>query len=187
MALAVKRDARMGVAEYRRWVALRPDAERRDLLAGAPVLRAPSRARLQAAVANLIRRRGDLADRKGCRARPGLAIPSAAMDDVAPIPDGVVRCGPPLADGHAEDPRRVAEVRAPSTLGFGRGREFDRYRTVPGLGIPLMVYADEPRVEVWRREAEDRTVRAPGPDGTVVLAERDGAIPGRDISRGLAV
>ena len=41
MALAVKRDARMSVAAYRRWVEPRPDAERWELLDGEPVLTSP--------------------------------------------------------------------------------------------------------------------------------------------------
>ncbi|MCJ2089844.1 Uma2 family endonuclease [Methylobacterium sp. E-005] len=185
MALAVKRDARMNVAAYRRWVEPRPDEERWELLDGKPVLMAPPRERHQAIVANLIRRIGDLADGKGCRAMPGLAILSDAMDDFAPIPDVVVRCGPPLPDGYAADPLLVAEVLSPSTVSLDRGRKFDFYRTVPSLKVLLIVYSDEARVEVWRREAEDWGGTAVGLDGIVALPELDGAVPVRDIYRGL--
>ena len=185
MALAVKRDARMNVAGYRRWVEPRPDEERWELLDGEPVLLAPLRERHPAIVANLIRRIGDLADGRGCRAMPGLAILSDAMDDFAPIPDVVVRCGPPLPDGYAADPLLVAEVLSPSTVSLDRGRKFDFYRTVPSLKVLLIVYSDEARVEVWRREAEDWGGTAVGLDGTVALPELDGAVPVRDIYRGL--
>ncbi|MBE7244821.1 MAG: Uma2 family endonuclease [Actinomycetospora chiangmaiensis] len=187
MALAVKRTAGMDVPGFRLWVASRPEHERWELLDGEPVLMAPPRERHQAIVANLIRRIGDLADGKGCRAMPGLAILSDAMDDFAPIPDVVVRCGPPLPDGYAADPLLVAEVLSPSTMSLDRGRKIDFYRTVPSLKVLLIVYSDETRVEVWRREAGDWSVAALGLDGTVMLPELDGTVPVRDIYRGLTV
>lgn len=187
MALAARRDTRMSMHAFRLWAEGRPEHERWELLDGEPVLMSPQRERHQAIVSNLIRRIGDLADGRGCRALPGLAILSAARDDFAPIPDVVVRCGPPLPDGYAEDPLLVAEVLSPSTMSLDRGRKIDFYRTVPSLRVLLIVYSDEVRVEVWRREAEDWTVQALGPEGSVALPELDGAVPVRDIYRGLAI
>ena len=117
---------------------------------------------------------------------PGLAILSAAMDDFAPIPDVVVRCGPPLPEGYAADPLLVAEVLSPSTMSLDRGRKIDFYRTVPSLAVLLIVYSDEARVEVWRRAGDAWSVAALGLDGTVSLPELDGAVPVRDLYRGLA-
>lgn len=186
MALAVKRDARMSVAEYRRWLEPRPDGERWELLDGAPVLMAPPRERHQRIVMNLAGRLDSLAEPRGCRAMPGFAILSAAMDDFAPVPDVVVRCGAPLPDGHAEDPLLVAEVLSPSTMSLDRGRKIDFYQTVPSLAALLIVYSDEARVEVWRRAETDWTVAALGLDDAVMLPELDGAVPVRDIYRGLS-
>ncbi|MDP4006871.1 Uma2 family endonuclease [Methylobacterium sp. NEAU K] len=174
MALAVKRDARMGVAEYRRWLEARPDEEPRELLDGEPVPRSPPREGHQAIVANLIRRIGDFADGTGWRAMPGLGIPSAARDDVAPVREVVVPSGPPLPDAHAEDPRRVAEVLSPSTMSLDGGLKIDFYRAVPSLRVLPIICSDE----VWRRGADDWTMHAPG---------LDGAVPVRDIYRGLAI
>jgi Uma2 family endonuclease len=96
---------------------------------------------------------------------PGLAILSAAMDDFAPVPDVVVRCGAPLPDGYAEDPLLVAEVLSPSTMSLDRGRKIDFYRTVPSLAVLLIVYSDEARVRyggartrigAWRRSGSTR-------------------------------
>jgi Uma2 family endonuclease len=185
MAWAVKRDARMSVAEYKRWLEPRPDGERWELLDGAPVLMAPPRERHQRIVMNLAGRLDALAEPRGCRALPGLAILSAAMDDFAPVPDVVVRCGPPLPDGYADDPLLVAEVLSPSTMSLDRGRKIDFYRTVPSLAVLLIVYADEERVEVWRRADAEWSVAALGPDEAVTLPELDGAVPVRDIYRGL--
>ena len=185
MPLAATRDARMSVSEFRLWAEPWPDDERWELLDGEPVLTVPPKERHQIIVSNLVRRLGDLADARGCRALPGLGILSAAMDDFAPIPDVVVRCGPPLPDGYAPDPILVAEVLSPSTMSRDRGRKTDFYRTVPSLRTFLIVYADEVRVEVWRREAADWSVEALGPEGTVTLPDLDGDVPLREIYRGL--
>ena len=187
MALAARHDARMRVAEFRHWADSRPEAERWELLDGEPVLMSPPRERHQAIVANLVRRIGDLADGKGCRALPGLGIVSTEQDDFVPIPDVVVRCGPPLPDGYAADPVLVAEVLSPSTMSLDRGRKIEFYRTVASLQVLLIVYSDEVRVEVWRRRGDDWTVQALGSDGSVALPELDGAVPVRDIYRGLAI
>ncbi|SFI97736.1 Uma2 family endonuclease [Methylobacterium brachiatum] len=186
MALAAKRDTRMGFAAFRRWAEDRPDEERWELLDGEPVLMSPPRERHQRIVMNLAGRLDALAEPRGCRAMPGLGIVSAEQDDFVPIPDVVVRCGPPLPDGYAEDPLLVAEVLSPSTMSLDRGRKIDFYRTVPSLRVLLIVYSDELRVEVWRRGASDWTVQALGPGGSVALPELDGTVPVSDIYRGLA-
>ncbi len=176
MALAARRDARMGVAEYRVWVEARPDAERWELLDGQPVLMAPASERHQTIVYNLLRRIGDLADARGCRALPGLAILSTAMDDFAPIPDLVVRCGPPLADGYASDPLLIAEVLSPATLVKDRGLKVDFYLSVPSLQSFLIVYQREPRIELWRR-VEGWEMQALGPGDVIDLPELGGQVP----------
>lgn len=186
MALAAKREARMDVAEFRHWAESRPDGERWELLDGDPVLMAPPRERHQRIVMNLAGRLDALAEPRGCRAMPGLGILSAVQDDFVPIPAVVVRCGPSLPDGYAEDPLLVAEVLSPSTMSLDRGRKIDFYRTVPSLQVLLIVYSDEVRVEVWRRRGDDWSVQALGPDGSVALLELDGAVPVPDIYRGLA-
>lgn len=185
MPLAARRDARMSVSEFRLWAEPRPDDERWELLDGEPVLMAPPRERHQRIVTNLIRRIDALAELRGCSAMPGLGILSAAMDDFAPIPDVVVRCGPPVPDGYAADPILVAEVLSPSTMSRDRGRKTDFYRTVPSLTTFLIVYADEARVEVWRRSGSEWSVEALGPEGTVMLPDLDGDVPLREIYRGL--
>ncbi len=186
MALAVKREARMSVAEYRRWVEPRPEEERWELLVGEPVRRAPPSARHQRLVLTVAQRLDAMAQERGCGADPGLAILSAALDDAAPIPDVVVPCGPPLPDGYPSDPLLVAEVLSPSTMSLDRGRKIDFCRTVPGLAVLLIVYSDEARGELWRRDAADGSVTALGLEGTVTLPELDGAVPVRDIYRGLS-
>ncbi|MCJ2083621.1 Uma2 family endonuclease [Methylobacterium sp. J-090] len=181
MAVAARRETRMSVAEYRLWVEDRPDCERWELIDGEPLLMSPPRERHQAIVARIIRQLGDLADRKGCRALPGLAVLSAAMDDFAPIPDAVVRCGPLLPDGYSSDPILVAEVLSPSTMSLDRGRKTDFYRSVPSLHRFLLVSQDEVRIEVWRRAAEGWDIDILYGDGVLDLPELGGSVAVRDL------
>ena len=180
MALAARRDARMSVAEYQVWVESRPDEERWELLDGEPVLVSPPQHRHQRLVYNLLHRVGDLADARGCEALPGLAILSEAMDDFAPIPDVVVRCGPPLPSGYARDPVLIAEVLSPSTMANDRGRKVDFYLTVPSLRTFLIVYQNEVRIEVWQRD-RDWEMQVFGQADRIALPELDGDLAVSDI------
>ncbi|CAO4152252.1 Uma2 family endonuclease [Methylorubrum aminovorans] len=173
MALALRRDPGMGLAEYQAWVADRPDEERWGLFDGEPVPMAPQSERHQQIVANLVRHLRPFGRDRGRRAIPGIAVLSDSMDTFAPIPNVVVRCGPPLRDGYARDPVLVAEVL--STMSRDRGRKTDFYRTIASLKAFLIVYQDEPRVEVWRRGSDTGwTFEACGLDGTVSLPELGG-------------
>ena len=179
MALAVKRDARMRVAEYRRWLEPRPDEERWELLDGEAVLMAPPSARHQRIVTNLLKHLDTLAERRGCGAYPGLAILSAALDDYAPYPDVVVHCGPVPPTGYVDDPLVIVEVLSPGTMINDRGRKLAFYSTVPSLQSLLIAYQDEARIEVWRRDA-GWTMRVAGPGESIALPELGGALPVRD-------
>ncbi|WP_430912990.1 Uma2 family endonuclease [Methylobacterium sp. sgz302541] len=187
MAVAARRETRMSLPDYRDWAETRPDHERWELLDGEPVLMSPPSERHQIVVANLIRRLGDLADTKGCRVVPGIAVLSAAMNDFAPVPDVVVRCGPPLPDGYASDPVLVAEVLSPSTMSLDRGRKTDFYRSIESLKAFLIVYQDEPRVEVWRRgEGTAWRKQALGLDGVLDLPEIGGDLTVASVFAGIA-
>ena len=187
MAVALRRESRMSVPEYRDWLDARPEQERWELLGGEPRLEAPPSERHQRIVANLIRHLGNLADPRGCFAVPGIAVLSEAMDDFAPIPDVVIRCGPPLPDGYASDPVIVAEVLAPSTISVDRGRKTDFYRALPSLRAFLIVYEDEERVELWFRESKTGWSMQPlGPLNSLTLPSFEGALRVASIYAGLA-
>ncbi len=134
MALALRRNPPMRVADFLAMIRDRPDEERWELLDGEPVLMAPPSERHQQIVSNLIRRIAPLAEKLGCRALPGLGLRNDFVDDVAPIPDLVVRCGPLLPDGYARDPLVVAEVLSPSTLNNDRGRKAEFYQGLQPSG-----------------------------------------------------
>ncbi|MGX5775217.1 Uma2 family endonuclease [Methylorubrum zatmanii] len=181
MALALRRDPGMRVAEYQAWVADRPDEERWELIDGEPLLMAPQSERHQLIVANLIRHLRPLGRDRACRAIPGIAVLSDTMDTFAPIPDVVVRCGPPLKDGYARDPILVAEVLSPSTMSRDRGLKTDFYLGIASLRVFLIVYQDEPRVEVWRRGSEGWSFGAHTVGDVVELPEPGGRLAVADI------
>ena len=182
MALAVRRDPGMGVAEYQVWVADRPDEERWELIDGEPVLMSPPSERHQTIVASLIRHLAPVGRDTQCRAIPGIAALSDTMDTFAPIPDVMVRCGPMLKDGYARDPVLVAEVLSPSTMSRDRGRKTDFYRSIASLQVFLIVYQDEPRVEAWRRDADGNWMKqVRGPGETIDLPELGGRLAVADI------
>ena len=175
MALALRRDPGMRVAEYQVWAVDRPDEERWELFDGEPAPMAPQRERHQQIVLNLARKLSDPARDRGCRAVPGIAVLSDSMDTFAPIPDVVVRCGPMLNDGYARDPILLAEVLSPSTMSRDRGRKTDFYRSIASLKHFMAVYQDEPRVEMWRRGPDAGwTFEAHGPRAAIGLPELGG-------------
>lgn len=75
-------------------------------------------------------------------------------------PNVVVVCGAPeFADAAHLDtllnPTLLVEVLSPSTEAYDRGRKSAGYRTLPSLQAYLLVSQDEPRVELFAREAGD--------------------------------
>jgi Uma2 family endonuclease len=159
MNLAARRSQRLSAADFIEMIRPYPDEERWELLDGEPVLMAPQSERHQTLVANLLRALGPAADARDCRILPGLGILNDAVDDYAPIPDLVVRCGPPLPGGYAKDPVLIAEVLSPTTRNNDRGRKADFYETLPTLRTFMIVHQDEVRIEAWQREGEAWRVR----------------------------
>ena len=74
-------------------------------------------------------------------------------DDMATIPDIVVRCGPRRDRNFVTDPLVVVEVLSRSTMQQDRGVKFDFYRSLPSLQHIVLVYQDQMRVEHFRRGA----------------------------------
>ncbi|BCM86628.1 Uma2 family endonuclease [Methylobacterium indicum] len=178
MSLALRRAPRMRVADFIAMIRDRPDEERWELLDGEAVLMAPPGERHQQIVMNLGRQLATLAEKLGCRALPGLGLRNDFIDDYAPIPDLVVRCGPLLPDGYARDPLIVAEVLSPSTMNNDRGRKAAFYQGLQTLRAYLIVYQDEARVEVWSRgNGPDWSPRVLGRGDTIPLPDLGGEIP----------
>ena len=160
MNLAARRSQRLSAADFIEMIRPYPDEERWELLDGEPVLMAPQSERHQTLVANLLRALGPAADARDCRILPGLGILNDAVDDYAPIPDLVVRCGPPLPGGYAKDPVLIAEVLSPTTRNNDRGRKARFLRNPANASGPSsIVHQDEVRIEAWQREGEAWRVR----------------------------
>jgi Uma2 family endonuclease len=186
MSVAVRRDQRMRVPEFIDMIRPLPDEERWELIEGRPELMAPQSERHQLIVYRLLRQLGDLAEKRGCRALPGLGVLSDSRDDYAPISDIVVRCGPLLKDGYARDPILVAEVLSPSTMRNDRLDKLNFYRTVESLSTILIVFSAEVRIEAWQREEGEWQVRDVGAGGAVALPELGGEIKLDEVYAGLS-
>lgn len=160
MSARLRSAPRMSVAEFIEMIRPYPDEERWELLDGEAVLMAPQTERHQIIVMNLLRIADRLARACGCRSLPGLGLVNDDVDDFAPIPDVVVRCGPVGESGYARDPVMLAEVLSPSTMNNDRGRKLDFYRSIATLRTILVVYQDEVRVEAWQRSEGEEWQRA---------------------------
>lgn len=143
----------MRVAEFIEMIRPYPDDERWELLDAEPVFMAPQTVRHQMIVGNLMERLGPAARRQGCRALPGLGMLSDEVDDYAPMPDVVVRCGQVPSGGYANDPILIAEVLSPSTMDTTAAAS-SLYKGMPTLRTLLIVYQDEVRVEAWERQGD---------------------------------
>lgn len=183
MSAALNKPARMKVAEFIELIRPYPDEERWELLDGEPLLMAPQTERHQRIVMNLLKHVDRLADARGCVALPGLGILSYAVDDYAPIPDVVVRCGPMLDGGYARDAILIAEVLSPSTMNNDRGRKLDFYRTLATLRTILVVYQDEVRVEAWQRDGvgEWQRIVRKGRSDVLAVPELEGELSLADL------
>lgn len=96
-------------------------------------------------------------DEAGCRAYPGgvrVQRSSARGDDMAVIPDVVVRCGPRHGRDFVTDPLVVVEVLSRSTMHVDRGVKFDFYRSLPSLQHIVLIYQRQVRIEHFRRDGD---------------------------------
>lgn len=186
MSQALAKRPRMSVAEFVEMIRPYPDEERWELLDGEPVLMAPQSERHQGIVGNLYAALRAIAKSRGCKALPGLGLLNDEIDDYAPIPDIVVRCGPPLEGGYARDPVLLAEVLSPSTMSNDRGRKLDFYRTITSLRTILIVYQSEARIEAWRREGEDwRWIVLKDMEAALALPDLGGELRLADVYEGI--
>lgn len=181
MSVAIRRDRRMRVAEFIEMIRPLPDEERWELLDGQPILMAPQSERHQRIVGNLLDALRRIARPRGCVALPGLGLLNDFVDDYAPIPDAVVRCGPMLPDGYARDPIILAEVLSPSTMSNDRGRKSEFYKSLQTLRTFLLIYQDEFRVEAWQKEDAEWRFRAFGREGLIPLPELEGSLAVADL------
>ncbi len=121
-----------------------------------------------------------MALRQGMRGTPcrthmeGVKVQIEAADGVL-YPDVFVTCDPvdlsPERETHKSAPKLVIEVLSPSTAAYDRGRKFELYQQLPSLQEYVLVEADRPHVDLFRRNAEGLWVLHPaGPGASVTLS-----------------
>ena len=92
------------------------------------------------------------------------------------LPDATVSCDEQDRGqiDNVQSPRLVVEVLSPSTEGYDRGRKFGFYRECPTIQEYLLIDAQRPMLEVYRRERHDLwLLRAYRMDEEVELANLD--------------
>lgn len=112
--------------------------------------------------ANMIRALGNALGDRPCTVYTSDTRLRIEETDRTTYPDISVVCGRRIisaADPQAiTNPILIVEVLSESTEASDRGDKFAHYRRIPSLREYIMVAHDAPRIEVFRRDAEDRWV-----------------------------
>jgi Uma2 family endonuclease len=107
-------------------------------------------------------------------------------------PDLVVTCDPAdLADGNSQSvqhPWLIAEVLSESTAAYDRGKKFEHYRALASLTHYLLIDADRPHIDLFRKNAEGLWVLHPlgAADSLVIDAPHAVTIPVASLYEGVA-
>src|SRR4051812_17679987 len=109
-------------------------------------------------------------------------------------PDALIVCGPPQFDPAAPrettllNPRVLVEVLSESTEAYDRGLKFERYRQIESLAEYVLVAADRPSVDVYRRQPSGLwTLQPYGGLGATAAIESAGIeLPLAEVYAGLA-
>ncbi len=101
--------------------------------------------------------------------------------DLSTYPDVSVVCGPlerSPQDPHAiTNPVLVVEVLSDSTEAYDRGDKAAYYRRIPSLREYLLVSQHRPRLELFRRDSDDRwSFYEAGPGNSLQLSTLDGRL-----------
>ena len=111
-------------------------------------------------VGNLVREIGLQLKGRPCEVYPSdmrLQIPATGLYT---YPDVTVVCGEPRFEDDESDvlvnPTLIVEVLPSSTESYDRGKKFEHYRTLDSLAGYVLVAQDEPRIEQFVRQPDDR-------------------------------
>ena len=89
---------------------------------------------------------------------------------------------------NVQSPRLVVEVLSPSTEGYDRGRKFGFYRECPTIQEYLLIDAQRPMLEVYRREKHDLWIfRAYRLDADVELTNLGVRFPVSDVYKDVVI
>jgi Uma2 family endonuclease len=101
-------------------------------------------------------------------------------------PDILVECGTPdTRSMDADDPRVVIEVLSPSTNRYDRFQKLEEYKQHDRIRVILLVDTEQPRVFVWRRDAEGiwSYHEEMGLEASIDLPEIEAALPLAELYR----
>lgn len=167
---------RMTLAEFLDW----DDGTdtRYELIDGEVVAMAPPSPAHAAVVSNLNRAIGQHL-RSPCFVLSGVGVARSDRADRCFVPDVTVTCVPLRADArYVSEPRVVIEVLSPTTRQHDRDLKLDGYREILSVEEILLVWSDQQRAQLWRRDDTrwivedfigDARFRLEGIDVTLVL------------------
>lgn len=98
-------------------------------------------------------------------------------------PDVAVVCGEPgqfsEKDHSVTNPKVIFEILSPSTQDYDYGGKFLLYRRIPSMQEYVLVWRDQPRVEVYRRAPHEKWILStyPGLGATLQLESIELRIP----------
>lgn len=124
-------------------------------------------------VTNIVRELSQQLKQRPCEVYPSdmrVRIPTTSLYT---YPDVIVVCDEPQFEDDTNDtllnPTLIVEVLSNTTEAYDRGKKFAQYRTLPSLVEYVLVTQDEPRVEHYVRQPDNRWLfsETPGLDGVV--------------------
>lgn len=142
------------LADYKRFVASRPDDERWELIGGAVEMMTNPLLNHGLIIGNIFAPLKLKLAGGDCRAfAGGLRVQRSdeASETFATLPDIVVQCGPRPNRTFTTNAVAVVEALSRSTMFHDRGAKFDFYRSLPSLRDIVFVYQSQMRVEHYRR------------------------------------
>jgi Uma2 family endonuclease len=127
---------------------------RYELIEGAAVAMAPAMPDHAAIVTNLARALGGEL-RAPCFVLVGAGVIRPDRAGHFYVPDLLATCVPvPRGSRHVPAPRLIVEVLSPSTRRVDRDVKLDGYRAIPTVEEILLVWSEERRAQLWRRDGE---------------------------------
>lgn len=126
---------------------------------------------------------------RGCETYVGDMRVRIPATELYTYPDVVAVCETPLFEDEVEDtlenPTLIVEVLSPSTEAYDRGKKFAHYRTLDSLAAYLLLAQDEPRAELFERQAGGTWVlhTAEGTDASLTLSSLDLTLPLAELYR----
>ncbi len=156
MSDTATRDDASTISDYEAFVDDLPGDDRWELIRGRIVMMTNPSENHEQIVGNIFAPLKLAMDAAGCRVYAGgmrVQRSEDRGDDMAVIPDIVVRCGPRRDRNFVTDPLAVVEVLSRSTMHRDRSVKFDFYRSLPSLQHIVLVYQEQMRVEHFRRGA----------------------------------